>query len=59
MLLVLLSSRAQLYFDPTQPIAARVADLLPRMTVQEKIQQTWTTHSSAATAKQWTKIGVR
>jgi beta-glucosidase len=59
-MLALLATCAEghVYLDPKQPIAARVADLLPRMTVQEKIQQTWTTHTSAATAKQWANIGV-
>ena len=52
------ASSSPLYLDASQPIPARVADLLPRMTRTEKIQQTWATHTSAATAKQWTKIGV-
>ena len=33
-------------------------DLIKRMNRTEKIQQTWATHTSSATAKQWTNIGV-
>lgn len=47
-----------LYLNPLQPIAARVADLLPRLSFQQKIQQTYTTHTSSATAERLAANGV-
>ncbi len=37
------------YEDPTQPVAARVADLLPRLTLEEKIGQLWQLYLPEAT----------
>jgi beta-glucosidase len=41
-LLTLGSAQGQIYLDPSQPIEARIADLLPRMTPQQKISQLYT-----------------
>lgn len=36
---LVLNGEAQVYKDPTQPVANRVKDLLSRMTLEEKIGQ--------------------
>jgi beta-glucosidase len=53
-----LASALDLYKDPNQPIPARVADLLSKMTVEEKIVQTYATHTSSTVVKQFQKTGV-
>ena len=40
LLLLAVESGQPLYKDPAQPIAARVADLLAKMSLEEKVNQT-------------------
>lgn len=48
-----------IYLDPTQPIWRRVDDLLPRLTMEEKIAQLHHPYSSSGEAlKPYAKTGV-
>src|SRR5690606_36363871 len=38
-LLIVTSAHAQLYLDPSQPLDARVNDLISQLTLEEKVQQ--------------------
>jgi beta-glucosidase len=47
------NGRKEIYEDPSQPVSRRVADLLKRMTLEEKIGQLWQVDLGADTEKKF------
>lgn len=53
-----MASEAPLYKDPTQPVEARVKDLLSRMTLQEKVAQMAQIERGVATPATLTDLSI-